>query len=60
MEGGGIGNTVLGTLVVVAISTARWPLPLGFMGAVFLAEYGGEIEACHAWSAFRPRCSRGC
>ncbi len=41
MEGGGIGNAVVGTLVVVAISTCL-ALPLGFLGAVYLAEYGGN------------------
>jgi len=43
MDGGGIGNAVVGTLVVVLIATAM-ALPLGFMGAVYLAEYGGETK----------------
>lgn len=43
MDGGGIGNAVLGTLVVVAVSGAL-SLPLGFMAAVYLAEYGGETK----------------
>jgi phosphate transport system permease protein len=43
MEGGGIGNAVVGTLVVVSIATAL-ALPLGFMGAVYLAEYGGDSK----------------
>lgn len=43
MEGGGIGNAVVGTLVVVLIATAL-ALPLGFMGAVYLAEYGGDSK----------------
>jgi len=43
MEGGGIGNAVVGTLVVVVIATCL-ALPLGFMGAVYLAEYGGESK----------------
>lgn len=43
MDGGGIGNAVLGTLVVVALSTGL-ALPLGFLGAVYLAEYGGESK----------------
>jgi len=43
MEGGGIGNAIVGTLVVVAVSTLL-ALPLGFMGAVYLAEYGGESK----------------
>ena len=43
MDGGGIGNAIVGTLVVVAVSTAM-ALPLGFLGAVYLAEYGGETK----------------
>ncbi len=43
MDGGGIGNALLGTLVVVAMATAM-ALPLGFLGAVYLAEYGGESK----------------
>ena len=41
MDGGGIANAIVGTLVVVVVATAL-ALPLGFMGAVYLAEYGGE------------------
>jgi phosphate transport system permease protein len=41
MDGGGIGNAVLGTLVVVALASAI-ALPLGLLAAVYLAEYGGE------------------
>ena len=43
MDGGGIGNAIVGTLVVVAVSTCI-ALPLGFLGAVYLAEYGGESK----------------
>jgi phosphate transport system permease protein len=43
MDGGGIGNAILGTLVVVLVSTAI-ALPLGFLSAVYLAEYGGESK----------------
>ena len=43
MEGGGIGNAIVGTLVVVVVATIL-ALPLGFMGAVYLAEYGGESK----------------
>ncbi|HET7543718.1 MAG TPA: phosphate ABC transporter permease PstA [Polyangiaceae bacterium] len=43
MEGGGIGNAIVGTLVVVLIATGL-ALPLGFMSAVYLAEYGGESK----------------
>lgn len=43
MEGGGIGNAILGTLVVVLVATLI-SLPLGFMAAVYLAEYGGDSK----------------
>src|SRR5450755_2941740 len=43
MDGGGIGNAVVGTLVVVIVATCL-ALPLGFMGALYLAEYGGETR----------------
>jgi phosphate transport system permease protein len=43
MVGGGIGNAILGTLVVVAMATAL-SLPLGFLSAVYLAEYGGDSK----------------
>src|SRR3954469_56785 len=43
MDGGGIGNAIVGTLVVVAISTSL-ALPLGFLGAVYLAEYGEDSK----------------
>jgi phosphate transport system permease protein len=41
MEGGGIGNAVLGTLVVVLVASA-FSLPLGILAAIYLAEYAGE------------------
>lgn len=41
--GGGIGNAILGTLVVVLVATVL-SLPLGFLAAVYLAEYGGESK----------------
>jgi phosphate transport system permease protein len=43
MDGGGISNAIVGTLVVVVVATLL-ALPLGFMGAVYLAEYGGETR----------------
>jgi phosphate transport system permease protein len=43
MEGGGIGNAIVGTLVVVAIATVI-AMPLGFLSAVYLAEYGGDTK----------------
>jgi phosphate transport system permease protein len=41
--GGGIGNAIMGTLVVVLVATL-FSLPLGFMAAVYLAEFGGESK----------------
>jgi phosphate transport system permease protein len=41
MEGGGIGNAVLGTVVVVCLASAL-SLPVGLLAAIYLAEYGGE------------------
>ena len=41
--GGGIGNAIVGTLVVVLVATLL-SLPLGFMAAVYLAEYGGDSK----------------
>ncbi|HEY8946423.1 MAG TPA: phosphate ABC transporter permease PstA [Polyangiaceae bacterium] len=43
MDGGGIGNAIVGTVVVVLIATAL-ALPLGFLAAVYLAEYGGDSK----------------
>jgi phosphate transport system permease protein len=42
-EVGGIGNAVLGTLVVVLVASLL-ALPLGFLAAVYLAEYGGDSK----------------
>jgi phosphate transport system permease protein len=39
--GGGVGNALLGTVVVVLVA-AVLSIPLGFMAAVYLAEYGGD------------------
>src|SRR5262249_21297045 len=41
MPGGGIGNALVGTLVVVGIATLV-SVPVGILGAVFLAEFGPE------------------
>jgi phosphate transport system permease protein len=39
--GGGIGNAILGTLLLALVASAM-SLPVGFLAAVYLAEYGGE------------------
>lgn len=41
MEGGGIGNAALGTLVVVSLASAL-SLPIGLLSAIYLAEYAEE------------------
>jgi phosphate transport system permease protein len=41
MAGGGIGNALLGTLVVVALASL-FSLPLGVLAAIYLAEYAGD------------------
>jgi phosphate transport system permease protein len=41
MEGGGIGNAIIGTAIVVGIG-AILSVPVGILGAVYLAEFGGE------------------
>lgn len=43
MEGGGVGNAVLGTLVVVLLASGV-SLPLGLLAAIYLAEYAGESK----------------
>ncbi|HZB46466.1 MAG TPA: phosphate ABC transporter permease PstA, partial [Pyrinomonadaceae bacterium] len=39
-EGGGIGNAILGTLVLIALASAIG-LPVGIAAGVYLAEFGG-------------------
>jgi phosphate transport system permease protein len=41
MEGGGIGNAILGTFLMVAIATVI-SVPLGILAGVFLAEFAPE------------------
>lgn len=41
--GGGFGNAVVGTLIMVGIGSAL-SVPLGILGAVFLAEFGPETK----------------
>jgi phosphate transport system permease protein len=47
MGGGGIGNAVVGTLVVVGIASLI-SVPVGILGAVFLAEFGRESRTAAA------------
>jgi len=41
MPGGGIGNAIVGTLVVVGLATVL-SVPFGILAAIFLAEFGGS------------------
>jgi phosphate transport system permease protein len=41
MVGGGIGNAIVGTVIVALLATAL-AIPLGFLAGVYLAEYGGN------------------
>jgi phosphate transport system permease protein len=43
MEGGGIGNALLGTILVVSVA-ALISVPFGILAAVYLAEYGPETR----------------
>jgi phosphate transport system permease protein len=43
MDGGGIGNAVLGTLVVVLVGSLL-SLPVGLLSAIYLSEYAGESK----------------
>jgi phosphate transport system permease protein len=47
MVGGGIGNAILGTLLIVGIATAL-SVPVGILAAVYLAEYGPETRTAAA------------
>jgi phosphate transport system permease protein len=47
MVGGGIGNAILGTLVVVGIATLI-SVPIGILAAVYLAEFGPETRTADA------------
>ncbi len=47
MKGGGIGNALVGTLVIVGIATLI-SVPVGVLGAIFLAEFGPESRTATA------------
>ena len=56
MAGGGIGNAVVGTLVVVGIASLI-SVPVGILGAVFLAEFGRDswtAAAVRGYHVLRP------
>lgn len=45
--GGGVANGIIGTLIMVALA-ALIAVPLGLMGAVYLAEFGGQGRLARA------------
>jgi phosphate transport system permease protein len=47
MEGGGIGNALVGTLLMVAIASAI-AVPFGILAAVYLSEFGPETAIASA------------
>jgi phosphate transport system permease protein len=46
-SGGGFGNAIVGTVVIVAIATAI-SVPVGIMAAIYLVEFGPETRAASA------------
>ena len=47
MTGGGIGNALLGTLLIVAIAAAL-SVPVGILAAIYLAEFGPRTRTASA------------
>jgi phosphate transport system permease protein len=47
MPGGGFGNAIVGTLLVVSIATAI-SVPIGIMSAIFIAEFGPDTRTAGA------------
>ncbi|MBV8772657.1 MAG: phosphate ABC transporter permease PstA [Deltaproteobacteria bacterium] len=45
--GGGFGNAIVGTLLIVAIATIL-SVPLGILGAIFVSEFGPETRTASA------------
>ena len=43
MDSGGIGNAILGTLLMIAFATII-AVPFGILGAIFLVEFGRESK----------------
>lgn len=51
LQGGGIANAIVGTLIVVAIATVI-AVPIGVMCAIWLAEFGGDDTSIDEWVRF--------
>ena len=46
-EGGGFGNAIVGTLVIVAIATVI-SVPIGILGAIYIADFGPDSKIAAA------------
>ena len=55
MPGGGFGNAIVGTLVMVGIATLI-SVPFGILAAIYLAEFGPDDADRARRSASPPRC----
>jgi phosphate transport system permease protein len=51
LQGGGIANAIVGTLIVVAIATVI-AVPIGVLCAIWLAEFGGDDTSIDEWVRF--------
>ncbi|MBE9176342.1 phosphate ABC transporter permease PstA [Synechocystis salina LEGE 06155] len=47
LSGGGVGNAIIGTFIVVAIATAI-SVPIGVLSAVYLSEFSGDNQIARA------------
>src|ERR1700733_9111562 len=45
--GGGFGNAIVGTLVIVAIATVI-SVPIGILGAIYIADFGPDSKIAKA------------
>jgi len=57
MDGGGFGNAIVGTLVIVAIATVI-SVPLGILGAVYIAVFGAGSRIA-SWVQFAAKVLTG-
>lgn len=51
LQGGGIANAIVGTIIVVAIATVI-AVPIGVLCAIWLAEFGGDDTSIDEWVRF--------
>ena len=52
--GGGFGNAIVGTFVIVAIATLL-SVPFGILAAIYITEFGPDTRTAW-WCVSRPRC----